>query len=851
MRFGLSSKHRTGISPAQLLLGMIPDGAANHGTGAQNIAADSASQYNNDRTGTQFNNCTIHGACLQSLAFNDIHARHDDIAPAHRHTCDWLFDTREFQQWRNLTSLPTHNGVLWIKGKPGAGKSTLMKHALFRYRNDFFRDHLIVAFFFNAQGESLEKTPLGMLRSIVYQILKNDDILYGHFIPLFREKQRTGRGGDCQWRQSELKDFLRLVVKQLQTKPLLLLIDALDECDESEVRDVVAFLESLSIDATLENLPLRICLSSRHYPSIRMEKVLELAVETSPYHQKDIATYIREKTRRPLRAQELFAAVVGIAPPTIDIIQRRITTSSKGLIEVRSGESELVQFVHLSVSDFLFRQKRLQTLDPSLGPEPVAASHSRLWACCWSSMKQVDTTSISWQHIRESKDKDPFLEYAASHILYHAEIALTRNITTREDKQAERGEGSSNLSDIFQWLRESNCWFQWWRLFLVVNDLRKEYLLHNEVDAGLLYTLALNALPNLLRAIAEISDVNAQGGKYGSALQVASTKGHQQIVQLLLEAGANVNTQSGKYGSALQIASTKGYQQIVQLLLNAGADVNAQGGFYGNTLQAACALERGNPEIVQLLLEAGADVNAQGGEYGNALQAASIQGHQQIVQLLLEAGADVNAQGGFYGNALQAACALERGNPEIVQLLLEAGADVNAQGGEYGNALQVTSARGQQDIVQLLLEAGAEVNAQGSQHGNALQAACVAWGKDQKIEKQLLEYGTDINAQAGVFGSALQAASYCNHQEIVQLLLDSGADVNLQGGRYGNTLQAACVSWAKNQKIVKLLLEYGADVNAQGGVFGNALQAASVGGDEEIVQLLLEKGANISVQDGE
>jgi ankyrin repeat protein len=43
---------------------------------------------------------------------------------------------------------------------------------------------------------------------------------------------------------------------------------------------------------------------------------------------------------------------------------------------------------------------------------------------------------------------------------------------------------------------------------------------------------------------------NAQGGEYGNALQAASAEGHGQIVQLLLEKGADVNTQGGSYGYA-------------------------------------------------------------------------------------------------------------------------------------------------------------------------------------------------------------------------------------------------------------------------------------------------------------
>ncbi|KAK2933578.1 Ankyrin repeat [Fusarium oxysporum f. sp. vasinfectum] len=123
--------------------------------------------------------------------------------------------------------------------------------------------------------------------------------------------------------------------------------------------------------------------------------------------------------------------------------------------------------------------------------------------------------------------------------------------------------------------------------------------------------------------------VHGTGGKYGNALQAASYNGNREVVQPLLDKGADVNTQGGKYGNALQAASSKGNRDVVQLLLNKGADVNAWGGQYGNALQAASY--NGNREVIQLLLDKGADVNARGGWHGNALQAALNEGHQEVV----------------------------------------------------------------------------------------------------------------------------------------------------------------------------------------------------------------------------
>jgi hypothetical protein len=159
----------------------------------------------------------------------------------------------------------------------------------------------------------------------------------------------------------------------------------------------------------------------------------------------------------------------------------------------------------------------------------------------------------------------------------------------------------------------------------------------------------------------------------GTPLYYASLGGLAKSVELLLDRGADINAQGGRYGNALQAASVRGHVEVVRLLLNRDADVNAQGGKYGNALQAASF--QGYVEVVRLLLNRGADVNAQGGRYGNALQAASVEGYVEVVQLLLDEGADVNAQGGLYGNALQAAS--EGGHIEVVQLLQAAVATYN------------------------------------------------------------------------------------------------------------------------------------------------------------------------------
>ena len=161
--------------------------------------------------------------------------------------------------------------------------------------------------------------------------------------------------------------------------------------------------------------------------------------------------------------------------------------------------------------------------------------------------------------------------------------------------------------------------------------------------------------------------------KLALLLYYTASMGQLQFVELLIKNGHNVQEVSnkGRYDNALQAAAFRGHENIVQLLLDRGADVNAQGGEYGAVLQAVAY--HGNKYIVQLLLDRGVDVNAKGGGYGTALQVAAFEGHESIVQFSFDRGADVNAKGGGFGSALQAAIA--RDKPKLRRYFSRRGAE--------------------------------------------------------------------------------------------------------------------------------------------------------------------------------
>ncbi|OQE18125.1 hypothetical protein PENFLA_c022G00387 [Penicillium flavigenum] len=132
------------------------------------------------------------------------------------------------------------------------------------------------------------------------------------------------------------------------------------------------------------------------------------------------------------------------------------------------------------------------------------------------------------------------------------------------------------------------------------------------------------------------ANISAQGGKNINELEKLPCEDHMGVVQVLSDRGGNFNTDED-LGSALRAASLEGHEKVVEMLLNRGADVNAQGGEFGNPLQAASC--QGHDKVVQILLDRGADMNTQCGRFGNALHAAFSEGHEEVMQMLLDRGA--------------------------------------------------------------------------------------------------------------------------------------------------------------------------------------------------------------------
>lgn len=209
---------------------------------------------------------------LERLRFPQLDARLANLRKAQSLTCKWIRQRKDYKKWLDSNDLQASDGFFWIKGNPGTGKSILMK---FLYqsmqrqlRQAKTEDKLVISFFFNARGNEFERSTLGLYRSLLFNLLNLEPDLQ-------EALDHCQRGGlhnilESGWQLQMLKEVFEeaITLLQGQGKQLYCFVDALDECPEDEVQDMVSYFEELV--SSTDSQHFRVCFSSRHYPQIAM-----------------------------------------------------------------------------------------------------------------------------------------------------------------------------------------------------------------------------------------------------------------------------------------------------------------------------------------------------------------------------------------------------------------------------------------------------------------------------------------------------------------------------------------------------------------------------------------------------
>jgi len=255
---------------------------------------------------------------LLSLRFPSMPDRQAEIPVAHQKTYRWIFSQQSNSgevSWSNFSHwLRAGEGIYWVSGKAGSGKSTLMRYV---FENAETRKQLQVwagahhleshRFFFWNGGSSEQRSQWGLLRSLLYQALYKRPDLVRDIFPdeIAANSAHLARKEDEKWNWTLpilKRAFQRWVDLALKLSiNLCIFLDGLDEY-VGDHDNIVDFFKSLS---SLHPSRIKLCISSR--PWIVFDEAFKglprLRLQDLTY--RDIEVYVHDELRSHPRMVQL------------------------------------------------------------------------------------------------------------------------------------------------------------------------------------------------------------------------------------------------------------------------------------------------------------------------------------------------------------------------------------------------------------------------------------------------------------------------------------------------------------------------------------------------------------------
>lgn len=378
-----------------------------------------------------------------------------------------------------------------------------------------------------------------------------------------------------------------------------------------------------------------------------------------------------------------------------------------------------------------------------------------------------------------------------------------------------------------------------------------------------------------------------------TALHWAAFHGHVPTLEKLISLDVDPNSAT-EYGALpLLLASENSSVEVVDRLLEAGADVDVRGGVDETALMLAC--RRGDIKIVERLIQSDAEIDLRERNGNTALMWAAAAGHADVVKKLIDAGADVGLS--LKSDFTAFLFAVREGHIAAAEVFLENGVDVNAimhpktskgrNPRDGMSALMLAVESGHFRLALNLVNRGADPNDQRSGYA-PLHA--VTWvrksDKGDNVEgdpeprgsgdltgidfvRELIEAGADVNlklekgkprkCKLNTKGlTPLLLASRTADIELMNLLLELGADPKLTNADGCTTMMAAAGVGVVNvgeeagtedevDHAIEVLAENGVDPNAVDKNGETAMHGAAYRNYPSAVATLAKVGADPAV----
>ncbi|KAI9150045.1 SERAC1 protein [Paramyrothecium foliicola] len=261
--------------------------------------------------------------------------REEGTAVAYPGTLEWVWTNPDIHlsSWLADGASP----LFWIRGLPGSGKSTLMRY-IWDHKNlstlleDGTQDlpRIKSAFFFYYRGNHIQKSFEGMMHSVLLRILDQEPRLANVLLPDFvkLEPQQRDR---WQWTLPKLmKAYEDILTQDYLPVEIFLFLDALDEYD-GPPEAIVDFIHSSVTKSTAGKTRLKICFSSREWPSFEDSFSAGPGFRIHEHTNGDIRNYVLLRFTHNTRVSQLLASGTDQERSDILAMEEDVTGRANGV----------------------------------------------------------------------------------------------------------------------------------------------------------------------------------------------------------------------------------------------------------------------------------------------------------------------------------------------------------------------------------------------------------------------------------------------------------------------------------------------------------------------------------------
>ncbi|RKK21198.1 hypothetical protein BFJ67_g17408, partial [Fusarium oxysporum f. sp. cepae] len=795
---------------------------------------------------------------LASLGFEQIDSRRTTIKTAYSKTCSWFLTHPGYLEWLDSEKRTQHHGFLWIRGKPGAGKSIIMKFIYTRMKKtDIKMKALTISYFFNARGGLLEKSVSGMYRSLLLQLLEG----FPDLQLILDDPDLIPRNQVTSPPLNILKDLFRSAISSLDKRALTCVVDALDECDEQQVRDMVDFFEELAEQCVENNVRFQVCFSSRHYPYIDIKSGIRLTLEGQDGHNEDLKHYISKHLRiqDPDLVDELkqmmlekSAGVFLWVALVVDILNKE---NRHGRLALRRRLQEVPSELSELFKDILTRdQEHMEDLLLSilwilLAERPLKPGE--YYHALWSGLSLKGLVDVEMPPVNTSDASDCFNKCIISSSKGLAEITKARNPTVQFIHESVRDFLIKDKGLHKLWPELGTDWES--QAHETLKLCCNAYVFHEAIGKAIDGQQSIEAQSindHLLKQFPflEYASQFVLGHANAAAYKITQQRfiGEFPVPMWVRIFNIFEKHQVRRYSEdadVLYILADRGLSDLIRMRLEVNPGIDGGGGRYRHPLLAAMA--KGHKDSFTALLGLSSRIH-NGTDITDGLKSkidsvkpyhtpiswACEEGHLAIAAFILDQGAQVIVD--------ELVRFVKNGNIEVVKMLLEKGANPRTADNYGSTPLHLVSQNGHLEIAKMLLEKGANARAATKNGWTPLHLA----SKNGHLEtaRILLEKGADAAAADNDGWTPLHDASRNGHLEIAKILLDNRADTAAANNDGWTPLHDA--SRKGHLEITKILLDNRADTAATNHDGSTPLHYASGNGHPEITKILLDKGAD-------